>query len=252
MSRLKIRHTRVQSLQNAHGAGREPARSLARTVLLGALVSLGACASAAPDIPAPRPIVIHSGARIRADHDEMKVVNEWVTREQTNITDDPSFMIVASGVVEETFPWEGIAFATGGSQDSVTVRLPLTGRDATLVYELYAHMHLMARTGRQEEWLPEAPDAVGYDLERAIVARIADAWILGRTVFDTQPFGPLDELAYSKDAGFLDAFIFTARPGDFSASRAQWARENPGEAQRYRDWFLDTFNKEPPGIRANE
>lgn len=182
----------------------------------------------------------------------MKVVNEWVTREQINIQDDPSFWVVTTGVVAEIFPWEGMTFGTEEGDDSVTVNLPLGGRDASLVYQLYGHMHLMARTGRQEEWLPEAPDAVGYDLERAIVARIADAWILGRTVFDTQPFAPLDELAYSKNAGFLDAFIFTARPGEFAASRAQWARENPEASARYRDWFLDTFNQEPPGIRANE
>jgi hypothetical protein len=58
-------------------------------------------------------------------------------------------------------------------------------------------------------------------------------------------------MAYAKDAGFLDAFIFTARPDDFAASRAEWARANPGEADRYREWFVDTFNREPPGIRAN-
>ena len=85
----------------------------------------------------------------------------------------------------------------------------------------------------------------------AISARAADAWILGRTVFDTQPFGPLDELAYAKYEGFLDAFIFTARPGEFAQARAEWARSNPEEADRYRDWFLETFNREPPGIRAN-
>lgn len=182
----------------------------------------------------------------------MKVVNEWVTREQVNIEQDPSFLVVTNGVVQETFPWEGMTLGIDSGQDSVTLDVPLGGRDARLVYELYGHMHLMARTGRQEEWLPEAPDAVGYDLERAIVTRIADAWILGRTVFDTQPFAPLDELAYAKDSGFLDAFIFTARPGEFAASRTQWARENPGEAERYRDWFLETFNQEPPGIRAND
>jgi len=150
-------------------------------------------------------------------------------------------------VLEETFPWEGLVV----SNDSVTVRVPLGATDGQLVYQIYAHLHLMVAMGRQEEWLPEAPDATGYELERAIVTRTADAWILGRTVFDTHPFGPLDELAYSKYQGFIDAFIFTARPDDFAVARAEWARANPGEAERYREWFLEAFNREPPGLRTN-
>lgn len=212
-----------------------------------ALVALlGACSAAIPELPPPRPIVVHSGARIHADHERMKEVNEWVTREQRNIVEDPSFLVVGEPTIEETLPWEGMVLG----QDSVTVRMPLGGQDASLVYQIYGHLHLMVQMGRQEEWLPEAPDAVGYELERAIVERVADAWILGRSVFDTQPFTPLDELAYAKDAGFLDAYIFTARPGEFAASRAEWARENPGEMERYRQWFLDTFNREPPGVRS--
>lgn len=177
----------------------------------------------------------------------MKAVNEWVTREQDNIVNDPTFLVSSTPVLDESYPWDGMTI----SNDTVTVRVPLGATDGRLVYEIYGHLHLMATMGRQEEWLPEAPDAVGYDLERAIVTRIADAWILGRTVFDTNPFGPLDELAYAKDAGYLEAFIFTARPDDFAQSRATWARANPDAAERYRDWFVDTFNKEPPGIRAN-
>ena len=189
---------------------------------------VAACATAAPEIPRPRPIVIHSGARIRADHERMKEVNEWVTREETNIRVDPSFWVITASTLDEIFPWEGLHV----SNDSVTVQLPLGGRDASLVYSIYGHLHLMVSMGRQEEWLPEAPDAVEYELERAILQRSADAWVLGRTVFDTQPFGPMDELAYASEGGFLDAFIFTARPDEFAASRAEWARANPGAIER--------------------
>lgn len=222
-------------------------KTLIRCGILVSLVALGACAAGTSDIPPPRPIIIHSGARILADRDSMRVVNDWVTAEQRNIEEDPSFWVIGQPSVEETFPWEGMVVRP----DSVTVRIPLGGRDGQLVYQIYGHLHLMVEMGRQEEWLPEAPDAVGYELERAIVARVADAWILGRTVFDTQPFTPLDEIAYAKHAGFLDAFIFTARPEEFAASRAEWARANPGESEAYREWFLDTFNREPPGIRTN-
>lgn len=214
--------------------------------LLGA-TTLGACSVATPQIPAPRTIVIHSGARINADHDRMKEVNDWVTRQQRNIVEDPTFWVIGEPATDEVYVWEGMRV----SNDSVWVRVDLRAPDTRLVHELYGHFHLMTALGRQAEWLPEAPDAVGYDLERAILKRCADAWVLGRTVFDTAPFGPLDELMYASEAGYLDAFIFTARPDEFASSRAEWARANPGQADAYREWFLDTFNREPPGLRSN-
>lgn len=215
--------------------------------ILALLTVATGCSAANPEIPPPRPIIVHSGARIRADHERMKEVNEWVTRADRTITEDPSFWVIGQPAVEETFPWEGMEI----SNDTVSLRVPLGGRDGSLVYQIYGFLHLMAEMGRQEEWLPEAPDATGYDLERAIMERVADAWILGRTVFDTQPFAPLDEIAYAKDAGYLDPFIFTARPDEFATSRAEWARAHPGKMEEYREWFVDTFNREPPGVRAN-
>lgn len=246
MSRLKICRPTDRNPSRPLRVATRRRKSLALLALLGSVAALEACAAGAPSIPPPRPIVIHSGVRVRPDHEEMKVVNEWVLREQINIEEDPSFWVIGEAVLNEVLPWEGMRLG----QDSVTVQIPLGAQDASLVYQIYGHLHLMVQMGRQEEWLPEAPDAVGYDLERAIVARIADAWILGRSVFDTQPFGPLDELAYAKDAGFLDAYIFTARPNEFAASRADWARANPGRVDEYREWFLQTFNREPPGLRA--
>lgn len=205
-----------------------------------------ACASTTPDIPEPRTIVIHSGARIRADHERMREINAWVTREQDNIVRDPSFLVARRLATDPVYPWDDLEIAADTVWVSVDPRAP----DANLVQEIYGHLHLMVAMGRQAEWLPEAPHATGYDLERAILSRVADAWLLGRTVFDTAPYRPLDELMYAKEAGFLDAFIFTARPAEFAGDRAAWARENPGEADRYRNWFLETFNREPPGLRS--
>jgi hypothetical protein len=177
----------------------------------------------------------------------MMEVNRWVTNEDINIREDPSFLVYDEPIRGEPYPWEGMRI----QGDSVWVRVPTTYPDARLVHYIYGHLHLMVEMGRQEEWLPEAPAAVGYDLERAILERVADAWILGRTVFGTSPYGPLDELAYAKEAGYLDAFIFTARPDEFAVTRTEWARANPGETERYRDWFLDTFSREPPGLRSD-
>lgn len=224
-----------------------PTRSRRSTVVGAALLALAGCSAAVPSLPEPRPIIIHSGARLRADYERLQEINDWVGREQTNIAEDPSFWVIVEATTEEAYLWEGLHI----SNDSVTVKLESRAGDARLVAEIYGHLHLMVEMGRQEEWLPEAPDATGFDLERAILARASDAWLLGRTVFDTAPYGPLDELVYAAEAGFLDAFIFTARPDEFAEPRAAWARENPGESDRYRNWFLETFNREPPGLRSS-
>ena len=247
MSRLKIFPSRPERATRAgriYGIGRE---SALRTGVLALTTALAACASGSGSIPAPRPVIVYSGARLSVDPERMQEVNQWVQEQDLNIREDPSFWVHDAPTRSEAYPWDGMRI----QGDSVWVPLPTAYPDTRLVFHIYGHLHLMTVMGRQAEWLPEAPDAVGYQLERAILDRAADAWVLGRTVFDTQPYGPLDELAYAKEAGFLDAFIFTARPDEFAVTRAEWARQNPGEVDRYRDWFLDTFSREPPGLRPS-
>ena len=210
-----------------------------------ALLAVG-CGGGPPDIPDPRPIVIYSGARIRAEKDRLREISEWVTRQQTNIVEDPGFLVDSRIATEAVYPWEGMTI----EGDTVRVYVDPRAPDALLVHQIYGHLHLMVEMDRQEEWLPEAPDATGFALERAIVERAAEAWLLGRTVYDTAPYGPLDEIMWANEDGYLDAFIFTARPDEFTEERVAWARENPDAAERYRSWFLETFNREPPGMRS--
>ena len=223
-----------------------PTKTQVRVGLVLLAVSLAACGSGGGPRMEPRPIIIPSGERIRPEPARMDSVYEWVTREQLNIEQDPSFWVIAEPADGEPYPWEELNVRA----DSVTVRVPRGLQDPQLVFMIYGHLHLMTEMGRQEEWLPEAPDAEGFELERAILSRTADAWILGRSVYNTAPYAPLDEIAYAKESGFLEPFIFTARPNEFAAARADWVRENPGAMERYRQWFLDTFNREPPGLRA--
>ncbi len=218
----------------------------ARFLMAMGVLAAGACGNQVAPLPEPRPIVNYQGARLRLDQARAEEINAWVTRENENIRDDPSFWVIDKLATDHVYPWEGIEII---APDSVEMRLDARGRDAGLVYRIYAHLHIMVAMDRQEEWLPEAPNATGYELERAILKRVSDAWLLGRTTFDTAPYELMDELVYATEAGFLDAFIFTARPDEFGRERAAWARENPGRADEYREWFLQTFNKEPPGLR---
>ncbi len=116
---------------------------------------------------------------------------------------------------------------------------------------IYAHLHLMEGRGELEEWLPEAADETGYDLERAIMSRTSDAWLYGRSAWDAPPYEALDEILYSTENGYLDAFILTARPDAFTEARRAWLSENPGGIEEYRRWFVDTFGREPPGLRED-
>ncbi|MDH3206383.1 MAG: hypothetical protein OEO79_07215 [Gemmatimonadota bacterium] len=245
MSRLTILFHPTRSAARVASLANFARKIGVRAGFLALVAIQTACGSGLESIPPPRPVIIYSGARLNVDRERMQEINRWVSAEDLNIRDDPSFWVYDELVRAEVYPWENMRLQA----DSVWVTIPTAYPDARLPFHIYGHLHLMTRMGRQEEWLPEAPDAVGYDLERAIVARTADAWILGRTVFGTSPYGPLDELAYAKEAGFLDALIFTARPDDFAVRRAEWARANPGEMARYREWFLDTFSREPPGLR---
>jgi hypothetical protein len=216
---------------------------------LGALAVAftGACGGHTPQIPDPRPIVNFTGARIRVDKARMDSINDWVTKEQDDISKDPAFMIMNTPTPDKSaYPWEHMRM----SNDTVMVYFYNQVPETNLPFEIYGHLHLMAKMGRLAEWLPEAPAATGFDLERAILARVSDAWLLARTVYNAAPYAPLDELIYAKEAGYLDAFIFTSRPDKFAEARAKWARENPDAPEKYRAWFVKTFNREPPGLRT--
>lgn len=226
-------------------SGKKSVRGYVRRVLLLAVPFLGACGAATARLPEPRPVVIYSGERLRIDADRVREIDTWVTREQQNITEDPGFLVQTDTTQGEVYPWEGLSFG----KDTVRVKLATRYLDANLPFQIYGHLHLMARSGRQEEWLPEAPTATGYELERAILKRVSDVWLLGRTVFNTAPYAPLDELIYSSENGYLEEFIFTARPEEFAEARERWVAEHAGKLDAFRAWFLDTFDREPPGLR---
>ena len=64
----------------------------------------------------------------------MELVREWVTREQRNINEDPSFWVRSDPVPEEVYPWENLRVYG----DSVTVQVPQGGPRTHLVYHIYA------------------------------------------------------------------------------------------------------------------
>lgn len=239
----------VGLMSNQHPLQHGPVGRVVRYAPWAVVMALFAgCGMGNPNIPPPRPIIIHSGATIHASKARLDSINKWVTREEDDIQNNPSFMVDARRAPGQVYPWSYLGYA----HDSVRVMVDMNYPESVLPFEIYAHLHLMARRGpaQQKKWLPEAPTATGFALERAILARVADAWLLARAVYGATPYAPLDELLYAHEDGYLDAMIFTALPTKYAEARKEWARKNPDAAQKYRMWFQNTFNKEPPGLQG--
>ncbi len=215
-------------------------------IIAGALAA-GACVGAY-SLPSPRPLVNHTGARIFADEGRLAEIDVWVRAQQETIIIDPSFWIIEGRSAVEAYPWDALSI----SGDTAVVSVYASAPESGSFLSFYGHYPLMDTMDRLDEVLPEAADAEGYELERAILARLADAWLYGRALFDVSPYAPLDELLFSQENGYFDAFIFTARPDEFEEERASWRQENPGREEEYRRWFLETFEIEAPGLRQPE
>lgn len=214
-------------------------------VLTLATVVTPSCAPGPPEMPSPRPIVIRSGERLFADQERMKEVDDWFRAQQDNIVNDPSFWVITVGRDTPSYPWESLYL----SNDTASIGIQSGYPEAEQVFQIYAHYHLMEKMGRIGEFLPGGEDLEGFALERAILARISDAWFLGRAVYQAVAFDPLEEILYSNENGYLDALILTARGDEFREDRQAWLREDPEAQERYRRWFLATFDREPPGLR---
>jgi hypothetical protein len=158
------------------------------------------------------------------------------------LVQDPSVHVHTVPDTVETYPWETLDI----EGDTARVRLTPEHPDSHTSYTVYAFLHLVHRQGRIEDWLPEARAADGLALERAIVKRMAETWLLGRSAFLLEPHPAMDALLRASESGYLDAFLLTARPGEFAAERARWLAADPDGPERYRQWFRTEFGTEPP------
>ena len=218
-------------------------------VVLPILWASGACLGLS-ELPAPRPLVVHSGVRLIPPKERMEAIDAWFHPQDQHIRKDPTFLIdvlvdtTSSGI----YPWEGLEIIG----DTARVRIGRGTGGAGVVFGFFGFYRLMVERGELEKWIPEAAAATGYQLERSILNRVADAWLYGRSIWDVSPYAPLDELIYAQDAGFLDAFILTARADEFGEERRKWLDDNPGALEAYREWFRETFSREPPGMRGEK
>ena len=223
-----------------------PRRSLFLTAILAATLGWAGCGSGRTiAVPPTRTIIVSSGERLRATPERMDSIVLWLEAETINIMEDPTFLIREVPTARETLPWLGLTI----EGDTASIQYDRAHPDITTVFDVYAHLHLMKSMGRLDEWLPEHADKEGFELEREIVARAADAWLVGRAAYGAPAYGPLDELIYAREAGYLDPFILVARGEEFAEERAAWDSDRAEELEAYRTWFRKVFDREPPGLR---
>ncbi len=213
------------------------------------VMGIPACSGGPPPLPEPRPIVIRSGARIFPEKDRLREIDTWFRAEQENIRADPGFFIQVVDRDTPAYPWESLLIHGDTAEIGVELR---ESPEAGQVYEVYAHLHLMKVLGRLAEFLPEYADAEGFPLERAILSRVSDSWLLARGVYDAAAYEPLDEILYSNENGYLKAMILTARAKDFPEAHEAWLQDDPEGPEKYRQWFMETFSREPPGLRESK
>lgn len=216
-----------------------------RTAAVAVVLAASACGPRPLQLPEPRPLIVSSGARLTADEETLRPIYEWVNAEIENIDMDPNFLVRTTPTSSDVYPWETLeVVVVDGGVDTVSVQYRRSAPDVQQVYQLYAHMHLMAETGEIETWVPEAVGLDGWELESAILARVTDAWLLGRASFDFAPYDRLDEFMYAADAGMLDAFVLTIRGWEFPEARDAWLARDPDGETRVRDWYRETFGME--------
>lgn len=219
-----------------------PRLSLLFLVVFAPLV-LAACGGGS-SLPPPRSIILFTGVRIQADADRMEEVDRWVEPQLDEVRRARSFVIRTLRVERAEYPWQSMEVG----RDTARIFVQQVAPDTETPFAVYAHFHMMALRGNLDPWLPEAADAEGFELERAILERIADLWLYGRSVYNVPPYGPLDELLYASEYGFLEEFILAAQTDDrFSELRAARLEEEPERWEAFEEWFQDTFERDGPG-----
>ncbi len=205
------------------------------------IVAMAACSGQLP-MPEPRSIIVYSGERIQPDRERMAQVELWLTPELERINLDPAFLIRLTPVVEQTYPWDTLEITA----DTASLTLAAAAPDAETPFLVYGYLRLMQEWGTLTEVFPEAEAQSAYGVERAIVERVANVWLLGRSVFDTQPYAPLDELVYANEAGFLEDFIFATQGERFVDEAESYRATNPDRQDEFREWFIRIFDAEGP------
>ncbi len=225
-------------------------RMFQRRMAVGAMILLfvGVGCSGQAEFPNPRSVVIFSGERLQPDAERMEEADRWLRDHLDDIERNPSFLIELHRDDRVLRPWDALHI----EGDTARIAMERGVADAETPFLLYAHFRLMAERSELEEWLPEAAEAEGFELERAIAQRISDAWLLGRSIYETQAYAPLDQLLYSAEFGYLEPYLVLAQTERFPELREEWEAEREDELEEFVEWFRTQFETDPPGLEVED
>ena len=163
-------------------------RLISGTVLFAGALAAGACAGVY-SLPAPRPLVVRSGARVFADRARLAEIDVWVREQQENIIVDPSFLIIENRSSAVTYPWQALTI----NGDTASVEVYAAAPESGSILSFYGYYHLMNNLGRLDEVLPEAVGAQGgvvqINFGSDFVSRAAHDWAMTRRAASEEAFG---------------------------------------------------------------
>lgn len=204
-----------------------------------------------PPIPPARPVINAEGLRLSPPAARMDATAAWVNAQLEEIDVNPGFLISTQFQSTVTYPWESLEIKLNPRQDTAAIAVDGLGSDAQTPYMLYAHLKLLEARGELGQWMPGGETLEGLDRELAILARVGESWLYGRSVFSTIAHPVWDEIMYASELGFLRPLVLVARPDEFPQEREAWETEDPGGLERYATWFRRSFDREPPGLRPS-
>jgi hypothetical protein len=223
---------------------------LAAVVGVVMAATVGACAQRPEVVQEPRPIVNRQGTRLSLEDDRAQEIFLWVDAQIAEIQQNPSFWVITSPSSSDLLPWETLDLTPTG--DSATVQFPTTVPDVQQVYQIYAHLNITRVRGEIAAWLPGADTLTGWDLEVAMVERMADAWYMGRASYSFTPYPPVDQLVYASEAGMLEPLLLSLRGFEFPDARDAWIEANPGGEAEFRAWYESTLGGTPEPIAGGD
>ena len=231
-----------------NGLSRPSGVRLARTAIVGLVLATAAAAcTQRPEVaPDPRPIVNRQGTRLNLEDDRAQEIFRWVDAQIAEIEQNPSFWVISSASSSDLLPWETLDLTATG--DSATVQYPTTVPDVAQIYQIYAHLNITRVRGTIADWLPGADTLAGWDLEVAMVERMADAWLLGRASYSFTPYAPVDQLVYAASAGMLEPLLLSLRGFEYPDARDAWLAANPNGEAEFREWYESTLGGDPEPI----
>lgn len=218
------------------------------TGVVGLAVLLAGCAGTTPP-PQPRTVVVFSGERIQTTPERMEEAEQWLRPALEDIDRNPSFLIRVHRDEQASYLWDSTELVA----DTAIIHVQRAAGDAETPHLIYAHLQLMAQRGELGEWLPAAEERELEELEQEleILGKVAEIWLLGRAVFDTQAYGPLDELLYANERGLLTEFVLATQGDRFAEEKVGYTADNPDWEETLADFFRRTFERDGPGyVRA--